>query len=210
VRCGFPPCQDTSQPIQAPYRASQRAPVAPCPALRARETRPTRKRGNAPTRFHAPTRLRGFDNRGAFVSMSFVNSARRPEVRRLCPNCRKKFERTNAKQRYCGRKCYMAAYRAANRNSILKHKAAYRAANRARIAKQRAAYRAANRARVAKQRAAYRAANRKRLAKRQAAYRAANRGRITAYYRRNRARILKCQAAYRPAKRLSQAKIRRH
>jgi len=59
---------------------------------------------------------------------------------RLCPHCGTKFEPAKGNQRCCGRKCYMAAYRAANRGRIAKHKAAYYAANRDRIAKHKAAY----------------------------------------------------------------------
>ena len=92
------------------------------------------------------------------------SKAKRPQVSRLCPRCRTAFEPVNGNQRYCGRKCYLAAYRAANRGRIAKHQAAYCAANRERIAKHKAAYDTANRPRIAKYQAAYRAANRERIA----------------------------------------------
>ena len=140
----------------------------------------------------------------------------RPEVSRLCPHCGRAFEPSRGTQRCCGRKCYDAAYRAANRARIAKYQAAYRAANRDAIAKYHAAYRAAHRDRIAKREAAYYAANRERLAKRygvyyaanrkriltrNAAYRAANREKHAVYYAANRERILKRQAAYDAANR---------
>ena len=120
--------------------------------------------------------------------------------------CETAFKPTNARQRYCGRKCCIAEYDAENRDRVAKRKAAYYAANRGRIA----AYYAANRARILKRQAAYRATNRARIAKQDAAYRAANRKRIlksaAAYYAANRARVLKRLAACRAANRDKVAK----
>ena len=86
-----------------------------------------------------------------------------------CPHCRKAFEPSSGKQRYCGRKCYSAVYGVVNRKKIRKRRTAYRAANRDRIHKQQAAYYAANRGVILKRRAAYYVVNRERIAKRDAA-----------------------------------------
>jgi hypothetical protein len=138
-------------------------------------------------------------------------------VSRVCRHCGTAFEPARRKQRCCGRKCYMAAYYSAHRDSIAKRKAAYYAANRDRLVKRQAIYFAANRERYTayyaanrEKYAAYYAANRDRIRKRQAAYREANRERYAAYYAANRDKIRKRQAAYREAKRLSRAKIKRH
>jgi hypothetical protein len=110
--------------------------------------------------------------------LSFAGKKRRHYVSRLCPHCRKAFEPSSGKQRYCGRKCYSAVYGVVNRKKIRKRRTAYRAANRDRIHKQQAAYYAANREAINKRHAAYYAANRGRILKRRAAYYVANRQRI--------------------------------
>src|SRR5664279_520356 len=107
-----------------------------------------------------------------------ADSEGRPQVSRRCPHCRKAFEPSSGKQRYCGRKCYSAVYGVVNRKKIKKRKTAYRAANRDRIHKQQAAYYAANREAINKHDAAYYAANRGGILKRRAAYYVANRERI--------------------------------
>ena len=99
--------------------------------------------------------------------------AHNAEVNRLCTYCGTALEATNERQRYCGRKCYMAA----SRDRSAKYQAAYRAKNREKIAKRNAAYRAKHRKRLAKYQAAYYVANKESIAKRKAAYRAARRAR---------------------------------
>ena len=97
---------------------------------------------------------------------------------RRCPHCRKAFEPSSGKQRYCGRKCYRAVYEVVARKKIRKRKKAYRAENRDRIHKLQAAYYAANREALNKRHAAYYVANRGEILKRQAAFYVANRERI--------------------------------
>lgn len=125
---------------------------------------------------------------------------RRPQMSRRCFHCRTAFEPANDRQRYCGQICRRAAYRAANRDKIVKYRVAYYAANREEILKRHAAYRAANRDRISRREATYRAANRDRISKYLVAYRAANRNRIlkqsAAYYAANRDKVAKRMAAY--------------
>ena len=86
------------------------------------------------------------------------------EVSRLCPHCGTAFKPASGKQRYCGSKCYQAAYKVANRDRIAKRHAVHRAANREKLTKRSAAYNAAHRDAIAKRRAAYYAANREKFA----------------------------------------------
>ena len=117
-------------------------------------------------------------SRGGFGLPCSAAKEGRPQVSRRCPHCRKAFEPSTGKQRYCGRKCYRAVYGVVNRKKIRKRKTAYRAANRDRIHKKQAAYYAANREAINKRHAAYYAANRGGILKRRAAYYVANRERI--------------------------------
>ena len=50
-----------------------------------------------------------------------------------CAHCGTAFDTSNKRRRFCGKECWKAAYRAANRERILKRQAAYRAAKRKRL-----------------------------------------------------------------------------
>lgn len=126
---------------------------------------------------------RPLSNREKALGMDSGNGpAHNAKVNRLCTYCGTALEATSGRQRYCGRKCYMAA----SRDRSAKYQAAYRAKNREKIAKRNAAYQAKHRKSLTKYQAAYYVANKESIAKRKAAYRAARRARKAT--RRRRAR----------------------
>lgn len=139
---------------------------------------------NSPSRAYAPPHdwycchFIMDSSRGGFGLPCSAAKEGRPQVSRRCPHCRKAFEPSSGKQRYCGRKCYRAVYEVVARKKIRKRKKAYRAENRDRIHKLQAAYYAANREALNKRHAAYYVANRGEILKRQAAFYVANRERI--------------------------------
>ena len=66
---------------------------------------------------------------------------------RICPQCRSRFEPTKERQWWCCRKCYCEAFHGANQARFRKQQAAYHAAMRERVARHKAALASRKRAR---------------------------------------------------------------